>query len=80
MAKKKYMIPVTFEMCGMIAIEADSAEEAIELAQEHIDELPLPSHKEYVDGSYSVETEPDIVQAYTDEPDNQHYYPEYVTL
>lgn len=80
MAKKRYMIPVTFEMCGMIAIEADSAEEAISLAEEHMDELPIPAYKEYVDGSYSVETEPEIVQVYTDEPDNNKYHPEYVEL
>lgn len=80
MAKKKYMIPVTFEMCGMIAIEADSAEEAIELAEEHMDELPIPKYKEYVDGSYGITKEPEIVQTYTDEPNNHKYHPEYVAL
>lgn len=80
MAKTKYMIPVTFEMCGMIAIEADSAEEAIELAEEHMDELPIPEYKEYVDGSYDITKEPEIVQMYTDEPDNHKYHPEYVAL
>lgn len=80
MAKKRYMIPVTFEMCGMIAIEADSAEEAIELAEEHLDELPIPEYKEYVDGSYDITKEPEIVQMYTDEPDNHKYHPEYVAL
>ncbi len=80
MAKKKYMIPVTFEMCGMISIEADSAEKAIELAEEHLDELPIPAYREYVDGSYAITKEPEIVQTYTDEPDNDKYHPEYVTL
>lgn len=67
-------------MCGMIAIEADSAEEAIELAEEHMDELPIPEYKEYVDGSYDITKEPEIVQMYTDEPDNHKYHPEYVAL
>lgn len=66
--QKTYMIPVSFEMCGMLAIKADSAEEAISLAKTHIDELPIPTVKNYIDGSYQLATDDvEIVNLYTDD-------------
>lgn len=66
--KKEYLIPVSFEMCGMLVIRAESAKQAIKLAEENIDMLPIPSNKSYVDGSYRVETDPDIINIYTNNP------------
>ena len=41
MTKRKYVIPVSYEMTGLITIEAESASEAAEIAEEQIDKLPL---------------------------------------
>ena len=38
---EKWIIPVTYTMAGHIAIEADSAEEAIRKANEHIDKCQI---------------------------------------
>lgn len=77
---KEYLIPVTVEMAGMVAIQAETAEEAIKIAQDHIDELPIPSVKEYIDGSYEVETEPDIVEFYSEENERKKHYPEHFSV
>lgn len=78
--QKEFFIPVTFEMCGMIAIKADSAEDAIKKAQDHIDELPVPCVNDYVDGSYKVETNPEIVELYSTEEEKKNHYPDRISL
>lgn len=77
---KEYLIPVTVEMAGMVAIQAETAEKAIKIAQDHIDELPIPSVKEYIDGSYEVETDPEIVELYSSEEEKKKYYPEHFSV
>lgn len=52
--KKIFRIPVTFEMYGVMNIEAESLEEAKRIA---IDEAPLPTEKHYVDGSCQINEE-----------------------
>lgn len=53
--KKSFKIPVSWEVCDEIEVQADSLEEALEWAQEHSDEIPLGIYPEYVDGSYRVD-------------------------
>jgi len=50
---KKYKIAVDWEMYGEIEIEADSLEEAIQIAIEDNPSIPLPEG-EYIDGSWKV--------------------------
>ena len=50
---KYYEIPCTWEVYGTIEIEADSLEEAIELAER--DDSPMPNDSDYVDGSFQVD-------------------------
>ena len=50
---KYYEIPCTWEVYGTIEIEADSLEEAIELAER--DDAPMPDDSDYVDGSFQVD-------------------------
>jgi len=53
MADKIYKIPVTWEVYGTVEIEADSLDEAIEIAL--IDpSIPLPKESDYVDDSWTV--------------------------
>lgn len=65
---KEYLIPVSFEMCGILAIKAHSLKDAINMAIRNQDSLPLPMVRNYVDGSYQVETDPAIIQNYTAHP------------
>ena len=50
---KYYEIPCTWEVYGMMEIEADSLAEAIELAER--DDSPMPDDSDYVDGSFQVD-------------------------
>lgn len=61
----KINIPVIWEMCGMVQVEANSLEEAIAEFHRVEDDLPLPESSDYVDGSFVISTEDvDILQAY----------------
>lgn len=75
MAKQKYVIPVTYEMTGVITIEAESPDEAIDIALDNVDALPLPNGAVYVDGSYTVETDTDLVEANTADAKKRGKYP-----
>ena len=50
--KKKWKVPVSWEMCGIAEIEAETLEDALEQVQYHPDEVPLPDDSAYV---YEVE-------------------------
>ena len=63
--KKKIKLPVTWEVCGFVEVEAKSIEEAIEIFERDIDHIPLPENCEYVDGSFSLtDDEPDFIACY----------------
>ena len=49
---KKWQIPVTWEMCGVVTVEADTLVEAVDRANND-DEIGLPSGQ-YVDSSFEV--------------------------
>ena len=51
--KKKFIIPVVWQMMGTITIEADSLEDAIENTLD--DSTPLPTNGSYVEGSFEVD-------------------------
>lgn len=57
--KKKFRLPVTWEVCGFVEVEAESVEEAIEAFERDIDHIPLPDDSEYVDGSFGL-TDPSV--------------------
>ena len=48
-----YRIPCTWEMYGVLEIEADSLDEAIAIAEDDDTDLPCDDH--YVDGSFEVD-------------------------
>jgi hypothetical protein len=50
--KKHWKIPVTWEMYGVVEIEAESLEQAIDIFDATYDEIPLPYIDTYVDGSF----------------------------
>ena len=52
--KKKYRIPVSWEMMGWIEVEADSLQDAVSHC--YGSECPLPEG-DYIDGTFKVDNE-----------------------
>ena len=52
---KKWKIPVSWEMYGFVTIEANTLEDALEMAYD--DSVSLPKNGSYIDGSWRVEDE-----------------------
>ena len=50
---KYYEIPCSWEVYGTLEVEANSLEEAIELAER--EDSPMPDDSDYVDGSFQVD-------------------------
>lgn len=53
---KTFKLPVTWEMYGEMVVEAESLEEAIELAEQDTMDIPIPEG-DYVDASLTVNRE-----------------------
>lgn len=51
---KKWIIPVTWEVCGEIEVETDTLEEAMDAVRMNPDDYSLPKESEYVDGSFAL--------------------------
>ena len=45
---KKWKIPVTWEVCGYVYVDADTLEEAMETARDDEGVIPLPDDNDYV--------------------------------
>ena len=62
----KIRLPVTWEMCGFVEVEADSIAAALNMVfdQEILDHIALPEG-EYVDGSFCLSCEePEYIALY----------------
>lgn len=53
MAKKKWAVSVTWVMCGTDYVYADTAEEAMQIAENP--SRPLPSDRSFIEDSYVIE-------------------------
>lgn len=61
----KYKIPVTWTVCGLLEVEAEDLDAAIERVRDNPDDFELPGHHDYVDGSFEVTSDDrQIVEAY----------------
>lgn len=54
---KEFKIPVSYEKCGFIHILGTSLENAIERAEKQEEYIPCPTYDEYLDGSYSINSD-----------------------
>ena len=62
---KQWNIPVTWEVCSTITIEANTLEEAMEIARDDAGEIPCPIDPVYVDGSWRLsEDDEDFIRSY----------------
>ena len=61
----KVKLPVTWEVCGFVEVEANSIEDAVAYFNENSDYISLPKESEYVDGSFRLSDEgPDFIKLY----------------
>lgn len=64
----EYLVPVTYEMMGYVAVKASSPEEAFEKVCDDDGTCPLPQDPVYVDGSFGTSYDtPETVQTVTDD-------------
>ena len=64
----KIHLPVSWEMCGMVEIEANTINEAMDIFEKTQDHIPLPNDFDYVDGSFDLTTkEPEVIQLYNED-------------
>ena len=62
---KKWKIPVTWEVFGNVVVEADTLAEAMKIARDEEEILPLPEESDYVDGSWRItEEDEDFIRTY----------------
>jgi hypothetical protein len=57
---KNWIIPVSWEVCSTIEVEANTLEEAIKIATDEDGEIPCPTDTDYVDASWRVDDAEDI--------------------
>ena len=59
---KTFKFGVSWEMYGYIEVEAETLEEAIRIAQETEDEMALPTDGDYVDDSFVIDYDIDVLE------------------
>ena len=52
---KTWKIPVCWAMMGTVNVEADTLEEAIEIARDDKGVIPIPDNGDFIDGSWDVD-------------------------
>lgn len=65
-ANKEYKIPITWQVYDRLLVQANSLEEALAYCKEHIDVLPLGDEPEYIDESYEIEEDMEILKLHND--------------
>ena len=50
----KWKIPVTWEVCGIVEVERDRLEDAMDYVRNDGDHIKLPRESHYVDGSFDL--------------------------
>ena len=67
---KTITLPVTWEVCGFIKVEAHNIEAAIEYFNKSSDNIPLPKEFEYVDASFALtDTDTEFIKLYNKDED-----------
>ena len=61
----KIKLPVTWEVCGLVEVEANSIEEAVEYFNQNSSDIELPENPEYVEGSFVLsDDDPDCIKCF----------------
>lgn len=51
---KTWNIPITYSVSGMVKIEAETLEDAMRIAKDEDEQIPLPDDADYIDGSWEL--------------------------
>lgn len=51
---KIWKVPVTWEVFGVVEVEAETVEKAMEIARDDEGIIPLPTDNDYIDGSWKL--------------------------
>ena len=51
----KFYLPITYKVSGVVEIEADTIEDAVEYFRIHPDEISLPYETEFINGSITLD-------------------------
>lgn len=71
----RWKVPVTWEMCGFVEIEAEFLSDAMEIARDDDGVFPLPSDGNYVDGSWALTSDDeDFVKLYQSQSMHKNKY------
>ena len=65
-ADKEYKTPVTWSVYDCLSVQANSLEEALKYCKENIDDIPLGDEPEYIDGSYEIEKDMEVLRLHND--------------
>lgn len=52
---KEWRIPVCWQMMGTVKVEADTLENAIQIAWDDAGVIPIPDNGEYLEGTWEVD-------------------------
>jgi len=63
--KKDFVFPIYWEMMGKLKVQADSLEEAMKWVEEHEEEIELDPDADYIDGTFEVEEDEEVIKNYT---------------
>lgn len=67
---KRYGLNVVWSVYGRVWIEAESIEEAMEIANS--DDTPFPPNPEYLEGSWDVDTENILIMAADEQAETEY--------
>ena len=62
-AREEYTIPVSWSVCSVVKVQANSLQEAIEYAQNHLDEIGIDPDGEYIEDSLEIDDSIDVCRA-----------------
>ena len=62
---KTWKIPVIWQMMGFVEVEADTLEDAMEIARDDAGEIPIPDDGDFLGGSWELDcTDEDYIRAF----------------
>lgn len=62
----EFKVPVEWAVCDFVKVEANSFEEAVGYVVRNRNEIPLGTGPEYIDGSYKINSEDELLTSEDD--------------
>ena len=74
MSKQIFKIPVEWTVCDFVNIEAETLVEAVGIVLDTMDDIPLGTDPNYLDGSYQIEGQRNIEEDYEGSSSDEQRY------